>query len=164
MLSNRATGSKLPVLRCWAFRVGFTGALAGWMALIFYLSSLPGDQASRVGPYDSYAISKLGRMRSILAHLLLFGMLASFIQVTLWSWTTFTNHSFRLALIAIVLAALYGISDEFHQSFVVGRNMSASDMLVNALGAVAAIATLRHLMKAAFNFPNSPSNVTPSKA
>ena len=156
--------SNFPVLRCWALRIGFTATLAAWMALIFYLSSLSDERASRVGPYDADAIAWLGSLRSILAHLLLFGMLASFIQATIWSWTTFTNHSLRFALAAITLAVLYGISDEFHQSFVVGRSMSTSDMLVNALGAAVAVAALQLLVKAASHSPPSSFKFTPSKA
>ncbi len=164
MRSNGAFVRNLPVLRCWSLRIGFTAALAGWMALIFLLSSLAEEQASRVGPYDAQVIAKLGSLRSLLAHLLLFGMLASLIQATLWSWTTFTNNSLRFAVIAISLAALYGIPDEFHQSFVAGRNMSAADMLVNVLGAVAAVATLRQLVKTAFHSQFSPFKLAPSKA
>ena len=155
--------SKFSFTRRWAFRIGFAAALAGWMTLIFYLSSLPEEQVSRLGPYDSHVISKLGIIRSYMAHLFLFGMLASFIQATLWSWTTFTDYSLRAALAAIVLAALYGISDEFHQSFVVGRNMSASDMMVNALGAIAAVAILRQSAKVVFHSQISRFKLTPSK-
>ncbi len=139
MRSNGASVSKLPLLRRWAFRIGFSVALAGWMTLIFYLSSLPVEQVSRVRPYDSYIIYQLGDLRSILAHLLLFGMLASFIQATVWSWTTFTNFSFRLTLGAIILTALYGVSDEFHQSFVPLRQTDPLDLLADILGATCGI-------------------------
>ena len=163
MQHNGAPVSKLPVLRCWALRIGFTVALAGWMVLIFYLSSLTAEQSSRVGPFDAYAISWIGGLRSILAHLLLFGMLASFIQATMWSWTTFTDHSLRLAIGAVILAALYGISDEFHQSFVVGRTMTATDMAVDALGALVTVATLRQAVIWALRSPILASEPTPSK-
>ncbi|PKB65067.1 MAG: hypothetical protein BZY80_01005 [SAR202 cluster bacterium Io17-Chloro-G2] len=151
-------------MRFWAIRIGFTAALAGWMVLIFFLSSLPDEQASRVGPYDAHAIAKLGSMRGLLAHLFLFGTLASLFQATLWSWTSFTNYSLRLTFTAIVLATLYGVSDEFHQSYVAGRNMSPSDMLVNALGAVAAVAALRLLMKSAIHSYIPSFKLTTSKA
>ena len=134
------------------------------MALIFYLSSLTGEQASQVWPYDAYVISWLGSLRDILAHFLLFGMLASLIQATMWSWTTFSNYSLRLTLGVIILASLYGISDEFHQSFVVGRSMSAGDMMVDALGAAVAVATLRQVVISARRSRNLPSELTPSKA
>jgi VanZ family protein len=35
-----------------------------------------------------------------------------------------------------VLCVLYAISDEFHQSFVAGRSSSASDVLIDSLGAL----------------------------
>ena len=123
------------------------------MALIFYLSELPGDQVSRVGPYDSATVARLGGLRSILAHFFLFGVLAAFIQATIWSWTRFTNHSLRLAGAAIILAVLYGFLDEYHQSFVVGRQMSASDLLMNCLGAAVAAAALRQVVKTAYESP-----------
>ena len=132
------------------------------MALIFYLSSLPGAQAARV--FDNHLVIWIGSLRSILAHLVLFGIMASFIQATIWSWTAFTNHSLRFALVAIILTAGYGLSDEIHQSFIAGRTMSALDLLVNTLGAMAAVATLHVLTEAAFNSPISPFKITRSKA
>lgn len=41
----------------------------------------------------------------------------------------------RTALIVTVLCAAYGASDELHQSFVPGRDMSAWDWLADVLGA-----------------------------
>lgn len=44
-----------------------------------------------------------------------------------WNW--------RWALAAIVIAALYAASDEWHQSFVPSRTASAWDVLIDATGA-----------------------------
>jgi VanZ family protein len=41
-------------------------------------------------------------------------------------------------LAAFAIAALFGLSDEFHQSFVPGRESSGWDVLADALGAAAA--------------------------
>lgn len=47
---------------------------------------------------------------------------------------------------AIVLATLYGVSDEFHQSFVPNRHVDPKDVLVDFLGATGgALAMLRLL-------------------
>jgi VanZ family protein len=43
---------------------------------------------------------------------------------------------------AIVLSVLYGVSDEWHQSFVPGRDSSARDVLSDSVGALAAGASL----------------------
>ena len=45
------------------------------------------------------------------------------------------NHN-KALFISIFLAVLYGLSDEFHQSFVPGRECSAYDLLVDSIGAV----------------------------
>lgn len=49
------------------------------------------------------------------------------------------------ALLAAALATAYGVTDEIHQMFVVGRTPSVTDALANALGAfaVAGIVLLR---------------------
>ena len=155
-------------MRRWALRTVFTSALAGWMALIFNLSSLPDERVSLVGPqlgqYAAYDVPWFGSLRSILGHLVLFGILASFIQATIWSWTTYTKHSLRLAFGVLILAVLYGISDELHQSFIAGRNMSASDVLVDALGAAVDVAILRQVVKAAYHTPNFSFRHTLSQA
>lgn len=46
----------------------------------------------------------------------------------------------RTALLAAVLAAAYGMADEFHQSFVPGRTAELRDVLADALGAAAGAA------------------------
>lgn len=44
--------------------------------------------------------------------------------------------SWRAVAGAIVIAALYGISDEYHQMFVPGRSFDVLDMLADAIGAI----------------------------
>lgn len=48
---------------------------------------------------------------------------------------------------AIAVAVLYGISDEFHQSFVPGREMSGWDLLADTIGAGAGIALIVFLVR-----------------
>ncbi len=43
------------------------------------------------------------------------------------------------ALLLWIVAVCYGISDEFHQSFVSGRTSSIADLLADAVGALVAI-------------------------
>ena len=42
-----------------------------------------------------------------------------------------------LILPAVLIAAVYGVSDEFHQSFIPGRMASVSDIVADTIGAVA---------------------------
>jgi VanZ family protein len=46
--------------------------------------------------------------------------------------------TFRAALLSVVLTALYGVSDEIHQSFVPGRMADAADVAADASGATVA--------------------------
>ncbi len=45
---------------------------------------------------------------------------------------------FRWALLAVLIAAAYGASDEFHQMFVPGRGASVHDVLIDTCGAILA--------------------------
>jgi hypothetical protein len=45
-----------------------------------------------------------------------------------WSWG-------RAALCAVIVASAYGASDEFHQSFVVGRDADVYDWIADSIGA-----------------------------
>jgi VanZ family protein len=42
----------------------------------------------------------------------------------------------RAVLMAIVIATLYGVSDEYHQLFVPGRSFDVLDMLADLVGSV----------------------------
>lgn len=48
----------------------------------------------------------------------------------------------RRPAIAWALAAVYGVSDEIHQSFVPGRFASVEDIVTNAIGAAAGLACM----------------------
>ena len=125
----------MPVI--WISRLALNGATLAWMGLIFYLSSLSQDEASR--PLETPAIAWLGALRSYAAHIVLYGVLASLTQAGLWVWKS--DYRFRWTLAAAAFSALYGISDEYHQSLT-GRSGSLDDIVVNAFGATGGAACL----------------------
>jgi VanZ family protein len=61
------------------------------------------------------------------------------------AWRAF-SHRFAahriLGLVTILFCSLYGMSDEFHQSFVAGRNSEVADWLADTLGAAIATAAM----------------------
>jgi VanZ family protein len=85
------------------------------MLVIFGFSSIPSQEMPSFGLWD--LIVKKG------AHMLGYGLLA----LAYWYGMHFDKRGWWLAL---ALAVLYAISDEFHQSFVQGRNSSWVDALV----------------------------------
>lgn len=101
--------------------------VAGWMALIFFLSSQP----QLPSPPDPLAdlIFKKG------AHFTVYAVLAVLLLRALppgrWVWS-----------VAWALAVLYAASDEWHQSFVPGRHPQPTDVLIDAAGATAGLLLL----------------------
>jgi VanZ family protein len=56
----------------------------------------------------------------------------------LLAWRSFRhpiNSSIILALISILFCSFYGVSDEWHQSFVIGRSSNIFDWLADTSGA-----------------------------
>ena len=85
------------------------------MVVIFGFSSIPGKEMPSFGSWD--LIVKKG------AHVLGYALLA----LLLWYAQGFDQNRWWLAF---MLAVLYAISDEFHQSFIPGRHPSWVDALV----------------------------------
>jgi VanZ family protein len=94
--------------------------IAGWMALIFFLSSQP----QLPSPPDPWAdlIFKKG------AHFTVYAVLAVLFRRAL-------PPSRRIWALSWVLTVLYAASDEWHQSFVPGRHPQVTDVLIDACGA-----------------------------
>jgi VanZ family protein len=84
------------------------------MIIIFGFSSLPSQEMPSFGPWD--LIVKKG------GHMLGYGLLA----LAYWVGLRFDKRRWWLAFL---LALIYAISDEFHQSFVPGRHPSWVDVL-----------------------------------
>jgi VanZ family protein len=106
-----------------------------WMAMIFALSSRERFPSPPVG---SAAII------AIFAHLFLYGMLAALLLIAFRGRRRITLRS---AILAVAIATAYGVSDEFHQSFVPGRSATVFDVVVNFLGAVMAVTTVWMLQR-----------------
>lgn len=91
---------------------------AGWMAVIYYLSSLP----SVPGPPGL----------SYVAHFLAYAILALALV-----WPLPKGNHWLVA--ALILASLYGVTDEWHQRFVPGRISDPLDWLTDTVGAATAL-------------------------
>jgi VanZ family protein len=81
---------------------------------------------------------------SVSAHFAEYGVLAALLWLALGGTPVLARHA---ASLAFVVAVLYAISDEFHQSFVPGRYPDLRDVLVDAAGALAALLLLRWWMR-----------------
>jgi VanZ family protein len=95
------------------------------MAVIFASSSQPKAVIPDFGEAD-LTVKKAG-------HVLVFALLAaSWMHGMAWRRAA----TWRDAAVAVLLATLYGVTDEWHQSFVPGRNATPVDVLIDGLGAL----------------------------
>jgi VanZ family protein len=100
-----------------------------WAALIFYLSSIPGSG------FPSHP-----NIFNVVAH---FGEYLVFAVLLTLALNSPSRALWKTALIALVIASLYGVSDEIHQLFVDGRSSDPLDWVTDTLGAfIGAIATV----------------------
>ena len=93
----------------------------GWATVLFLLSSLSDSDLSSFSfsfPFDDKVMHLA--LYSVLGGTLQFGRLTS--NSGLAHWTV------------IAIGIIYGVSDEWHQSFVPGRNPSAADLLADTIG------------------------------
>ena len=93
------------------------------MGVIFVLSAQP-DLNSGLGAWDT-ALRKC-------AHMVEYGLLW-------WLW----QRALAMPAAAAVIALGYAASDEWHQSFVPGREVSGLDLAADAAGAAATAIVLR---------------------
>jgi VanZ family protein len=113
------TAARWPIVWYW-------GPAIAAMAGIFFASSLP-------------TVPKIVRDTSdLLLHFLAYGGLALLVIRAIASgrWDRLTPASWWLAWL---ITAGYGVTDEFHQSFVPGRFTSVADWIADASGAAVAL-------------------------
>jgi VanZ family protein len=114
----RNGGPPLRLVRLW-------GPVIVYAAVIFVASSMSQPPALPEGVSDKHVHA---------------GLYAGFTLVILRALTGARLRRVTLlsACVAIVLAVLYGVSDEFHQSFVPNRTADIADVAADATGAAAA--------------------------
>jgi len=106
----------------------YWGPVFVWAGVIFAFSSYATKQASEIY-WQDFIVKKT-------AHVIEYGVFATLL------YRAFINSGIekvRAGYTAIVLAALYGISDEFHQSFTPGREPTLRDTIFDTIGAILAI-------------------------
>ena len=110
-------------------------AAAGWMGLIFALSS------RRTIPEPFGLASGL---IAIGGHLTAYAILAILLW---WAIAPMALSVPRRFVLALMGAVFYGLSDEWHQSFVPGRDASGFDLAIDALGACLGLGVVRFVLR-----------------
>ena len=116
-----------------------------YMGVIFLLSSISGDGSPEIVDPLTQAIKTIVYNG---AHIPLFALLAWLWCWSLAGWNIALN---RRLLIAFCLTAIYGVTDEWHQSFTPGRDTSFLDVMLDMLGAYIAVRFYRGQQRPAAN-------------
>ena len=101
-----------------------------WAGMIFFLSSIPDLRSGLPNIFDLI-------LRKI-AHAGEFGVLAILVMraISSSSFKQIKQSTISTIVIVIIIVILYAISDEIHQDFVPGRIASATDVLIDSIGAL----------------------------
>lgn len=99
-----------------------------WAAVIFVVSGSP-------NPFPFVPKGLLTQDKLI--HAAVYALLALLVRLALAGTRLAAGPAL---LLAFGLASAYGVSDEFHQSFVPNRDASAGDLVADAVGALAGAA------------------------
>ena len=101
--------------------------LLAWLVLIFALSSIPNELApsSHTLPIDK------------VAHFIEYAVLAFLLVGVGRRVAPDRRATPAIVVAAIALSVAYGITDEWHQGFVPGRDPSLTDLAADAVGAIA---------------------------
>lgn len=99
-----------------------------WMAIIFFLSSRPTIKTTEIY-WQDFIVKKTAHFieYAILSFLYIRAFLASEVS---------RKKSF---LLAFLISLVYAISDEYHQSFIPGREPRVRDVIIDSMGAIFAI-------------------------
>jgi len=106
-------------------------AVIAWMALIFFLSSRSRLPLMSLGWADA--------LQDVAGHFVAYAVLAG-----LLAWALSCSGAAHPLWWSFALALLYGLSDEFHQSFVPGRHPDVLDILTDAAGAACMLLILKY--------------------
>jgi VanZ family protein len=98
----------------------FRALMVGWMTLIYFLSSQPSLQTPSLFPGAD-----------LVAHAVFYAVLGVFLARSLAPPRVMT---WKRVMLLTILVTVYGITDEYHQLLVPGRDASGWDILADGLG------------------------------
>ena len=125
-----------------------------WMGFIFYMSHQPAKISSAQSDNVVHIIKKVSKSEEIEnninsfivrkgAHMFLFCVLGILFFGSAYNGDNILKYVF----IALLLAFLYACSDEYHQTFVVGRSGQFKDVLIDFSGAFIGVLIVSLIVK-----------------
>lgn len=107
--------------------------------LIFFQSSFPASESIPALPF-------MDKLLHFIAYAFLGAMMLRALRLQ------FSGNRFMLGMmLSIGVSTLYGISDEFHQSFVPTRNADFADVMADMLGSIFGVFLYRYVLNRYFS-------------
>jgi hypothetical protein len=100
----------------------------GLMGLIFFLSSIEIPEMAKIPKYSDKFI-----------HAFVYALLSLLLCISFFK----SGIAANAFLFSVVIAAIYGVTDEYHQLFVPGRYGSIGDLIADFVGAAAGVIFLK---------------------
>ena len=113
----------------------YWGPPAVWALAIFLVSAYPTGQASQIH-WKDFIVKKS-------AHIIEYGIFAGLMYRALRSSGVRRENA---GIYAIFVALIYGVTDEFHQSYTPGREPKVRDVVFDTIGAIASIYSIWNLL------------------
>lgn len=106
-----------------------------WMVVIFGLSHQTGSDLNSYLPWVQRLMPWLNSFN--IGHFVSYFILACLI------WWAMASHRLIVSFIVVFICILYGITDEYHQSFIAGRTPDLLDIRNDTIGALLAMVVVR---------------------
>lgn len=118
MAAKRSNKEAALIIKAWF-------AVAACMVFIFFISSRSQRDIPPFFPFQD-----------VVYHTLVYLILALYFSRALKN-TNPNIPALNLIIFTIIFGVVYGISDEFHQSFIPGRSVSGFDVFIDGIGSTA---------------------------
>ncbi len=122
--------------------IKFWGPVILWCGIIFFFSHQP-ELKTPFGIWD-FILRKIAHITEYLILALL----------TLRALKNYDLKYFKQIFLALVFSLLYATSDEIHQLYVLGRQGSATDVLIDSMGITFGILIFAYFSKKRYNKEN----------
>lgn len=109
--------------------------VVSWAFVIFLFSAMPANPVSEIH-WQDFIIKKT-------AHIVEYAVFTTFLYRALYAGGISKKEA---GIYSVILAFLYGASDEFHQSFTPGREPKVRDVIFDTIGAMSAIYFIWNLL------------------
>ena len=158
MNTRNITSTKTKIIGSWALVIMVAG-------LIFFMSAKNGNQLDNdMGLISLIKAWLAAAAEKLIGHQIDVSPVGHFTEYFIFGLTLANALRFHLkqpvsSVVAVVIASLYGVSDEIHQIFVPTRSCDPMDWLVDTIAAACAVAVFAIIMRKKNNHPDETSGI-----